>query len=95
MGIFDYVRTTFNSGNEEDDYKKDYDDEIEEEAAPGAAVRESSSVVSPANLEMKVCKPSRYDEVAGIATHLLQHAFDDVFAVDAVVVCHVLDQTSE
>ena len=75
MGIFDYVRTTFNSGNGEDDYKKDYDDEIEEESVPGssAAVRESSSVVSPANLEMKVCKPSRYDEVAGIATHLLQH----------------------
>ena len=48
---------------------------MEEETPSGtvSAVRESSSVVSPVNLEMKVCKPSRYDEVAGIASHLLQH----------------------
>ena len=75
MGIFDFVRNTFNGENNEDDYKKEYDDEMEEEAVSAAvgAVRESSSVVSPVNLEMKVCKPSRYDEVAGISTHLLQH----------------------
>ncbi|MBO7399759.1 MAG: cell division protein SepF [Clostridia bacterium] len=75
MGIFDFVRNTFNGENTEDDYEKKYDDEMEEEAVSAAvgAVRESSSVVSPVNLEMKVCKPSRYDEVAGISTHLLQH----------------------
>ncbi len=76
MGIFDFVRNTFNGENNgEDDYKKEYDDDMEEDTASVStgAVRESSSVVSPVNLEMKVCKPSRYDEVAGIATHLLQH----------------------
>ena len=74
MGIFDFVRNTFKQDENEDDYKKEYDDEMEEETSGApSAVRESSSVVSPVNLEMKVCKPSRYDEVAGIASHLLQH----------------------
>ena len=75
MGIFDFVRNTFKQDENEDDYKKEYDDEMEEETPSGtvSAVRESISVVSPVNLEMKVCKPSRYDEVAGIASHLLQH----------------------
>ena len=32
MGIFDFVRNTFNGENNEDDYEKKYDDEMEEEA---------------------------------------------------------------
>ena len=35
------------------------------------------------------------EEFDDAATHLLQHAFDDVFAVDAVVICHVFDQTCQ
>jgi len=75
MGIFDLVRNTFGGENPENDYNENLDNEIEENETAGgtAVVRESSGVASAANLEMKVCKPSRYDEVAGIASHLLQH----------------------
>lgn len=81
MGFWDSLRNAFNNGDNEnvdDGYDREYDEEASEEtvsSAPQApqVTKVSSSVVSPANLEMKVCKPTKFDEVAAIANHLMQH----------------------
>ena len=81
MGFWDNIRNAFNNGDNEtaeDGYDRDYDDDPAEEttaATPQApqVTKVSSSVISPANLEMKVCKPAKFDEVAAIANHLMQH----------------------
>lgn len=81
MGFWDSLRNAFNNGDSEnvdDGYDREYDEDTAEEAAavsPQApqATKVSSSVISPANLEMKVCKPTKFDEVASIANHLMQH----------------------
>lgn len=76
MGFWDSLRNTFGGETEaEEEFNSEYDEEVrEEEKKPAvSSAKAAGSVSGPASLEMKLCKPSRFDEVAGIATHLLEH----------------------
>lgn len=53
--------------------EEEYEDEVPvKETRTSSASRPSGSAASNASLEMKIIKPERYEDVTGIAQHLLQ-----------------------
>ena len=77
MGIMNRLSDLFKGENEYvDEFKEGYDEEETEQetvSAPTAtASKMSGGLASSSSLEMKVCKPEKYEDVTKIATHLLE-----------------------
>ncbi|NLN55098.1 MAG: cell division protein SepF [Clostridiales bacterium] len=76
MGIMNRLSDLFKGENEYvDEFKEGYDEEENEQelntpSAPSAKI--SGGLASTTSLEMKVCKPEKYEDVTKIATHLLE-----------------------
>lgn len=59
-----------------DEFREGYDEEemAQDEKSPlTSASKISGGIASTSSLEMKVCKPEKYEDVTKIASHLLEH----------------------
>lgn len=76
MGIMSRLSDLFKGDNEYvDEFKEGYDEEETEQdmgSSVSPATKISGGIASSTSLEMKVCKPEKFEDVTKIATHLLE-----------------------
>jgi cell division inhibitor SepF len=77
MGIMNRLSDLFKGENEYvDEFKEGYDEEepAQDVKTPvTSASKISGGIASTSSLEMKVCKPDKFEDVTKIASHLLEH----------------------
>jgi len=77
MGIMNRLSDLFKGENEYvDEFKEGYEEEETEQAVKSpvtSSSKVSGGIASTTSLEMKVCKPEKFEDVTKIASHLLEH----------------------